>query len=213
MILVVDNFDSFVHNLARYIRQLGQQTLILRNDDDRLDSLESLAPDAILISPGPKTPAESGKCIELVRQFAGKIPIIGVCLGHQVIVEAFGGRIVNASEPIHGRISNVVHWNHPMFAEIPTPFQACRYHSLAAERCTFPSDLEVTAESDDGQIMACAHATKPVIGIQFHPESILTEHGYTLLANTLDFCGLTAIRTGGNSIRSLSRKLEASCDH
>lgn len=190
MILIVDNYDSFVHNLARYIRQLGAETLVLRNDDSRLDNVSQLAPEAIVISPGPGTPAQSGKSLALIQKHMGKIPLLGVCLGHQAIVEAMGGRLAHAIEPMHGRTSKIYHDGHPMFSEIESPFQVCRYHSLVADAESIPERLSVTGRTDDGQIMAIANDSLKVYGIQFHPEAILSEFGYTLLANLLKLCSI-----------------------
>lgn len=182
---MIDNYDSFVDNLARYLRQLGAETRVVRNDAISLAEIASLAPQGILLSPGPGRPAEAGVCIPLVQRFARSVPILGVCLGHQAIAEAFGGQVVRAGEPMHGRSSLVQHDGAGIFAGIPSPFQAGRYHSLVVEASTLPGALEVHAVAKDGTIMAVALAESCLWGVQFHPESLLTEHGYTLLGNFL----------------------------
>ena len=187
MILLLDNYDSFVHNLARYIAELGGEPVVRRNDEMSLADVESMAPSHIVVSPGPCTPAEAGISIPLIQRFAGSIPILGVCLGHQAIGAAFGGRIVRAARPMHGRTSPIVHGGDGLFAGLPSPMLATRYHSLVIERETVPADLEVVAVAeDDGEIMAVRHRSHPVYGVQFHPESILSEHGYALIEHFLD---------------------------
>lgn len=190
MILVIDNYDSFVHNLARYLRQLGQPTLVRRNDAIDIAEIHSLQPEAIVLSPGPCTPNESGVCLEIVRQLGDSIPILGVCLGHQAIVSALGGNIVRADRPMHGQASSVQHVGERIFQDVPSPFQVGRYHSLIAERASLPSCLRVDAETVDGTVMAVSHERWPLFGVQFHPESVLTEHGYRLLANFFTAAGL-----------------------
>ncbi len=185
MILVIDNYDSFVHNLARYLRRLGCETIVMRNDEVTVETIEKLAPQAIVISPGPCTPTEAGCCLDVIRKFNATIPMLGICLGHQAIVEAFGGTIVRANEPIHGRQSKISHTDSPIFAQIHSPFVAGRYHSLIALKTDLPADLIATARTDEGVIMAVEHTTLPIVGLQFHPESILTECGYQLLVNFL----------------------------
>jgi anthranilate synthase/aminodeoxychorismate synthase-like glutamine amidotransferase len=192
VILVIDNYDSFVYNLARYFERLGHATDVVRNTAIGIEHVESLQPDAIVLSPGPCTPETAGCSLELVRYFCGRIPILGVCLGHQTIAAALGGRIVRASEPVHGRTSPIVHQNRGLFAGLPNPLTAGRYHSLVVDEATLPDDLEITARTSDGTIMAVEHRTKPVVGLQFHPESVLTEHGYALLAAFLRRAGLSA---------------------
>jgi anthranilate synthase/aminodeoxychorismate synthase-like glutamine amidotransferase len=194
MIFLVDNYDSFVHNLARYFKRLGQQTLVVRNDAIDADRVRDLRPAAIILSPGPCTPREAGASIELVRQFHHELPILGICLGHQTIAAAFGGKTVQASEPVHGRASPVRHNEKGIFAGLPNPISVGRYHSLAVEEDSVPSELEVTARTIDGVVMAIAHRELPVIGLQFHPESILTECGYDLLAAFLRIAGLPVPR-------------------
>lgn len=190
MILLIDNYDSFVHNLARYFRQLGCQTQVIRNDALTIEQVIAMQPEAIVLSPGPCTPDQAGISLELVAKCAASIPILGICLGHQVIVQAFGGSIIVSHHPMHGRESELVHWGSPMFANIPSPFKAGRYHSLIADRERLPSCLKVTARTDDFTIMAVEHETYPVVGLQFHPESILTEHGYRIIHNFLKLAGV-----------------------
>jgi anthranilate synthase/aminodeoxychorismate synthase-like glutamine amidotransferase len=186
MILVIDNYDSFVHNLARYLRELGRETLVLRNDAVSLDDIAALAPSHIVISPGPCTPNEAGVSVAAVRRFGPSIPVLGVCLGHQAIGQACGGRVVRARRPMHGKTSLVRHDGAGIFAGLPNPLRATRYHSLVVAREDLPDDLAIAAESEDGEIMALAHRRWPVIGLQFHPEAVLTEHGHDLLRNFLD---------------------------
>lgn len=190
MILLIDNYDSFVHNLARYFRRLGQETLVVRNDAITLDEIRAHAPRAIVLSPGPCTPDEAGMTIDIVREFHLHVPMLGVCLGHQAIAAAFGGRIVRAAEPMHGRVSLVDHDGHGLFAELPLPLSVCRYHSLVVDETTLPTEFSITARTSDGTVMALAHRGLPVVGVQFHPEAALTEHGYALLANFLRLAGL-----------------------
>ncbi len=190
MVLLIDNYDSFVHNLARYLRRLEQDTLVIRNDALTPQEIIEKRPSAIVLSPGPCTPSEAGCSLDLVRAAAGKIPILGVCLGHQTIAAAFGGKIIRAPEPMHGRASLIHHTGHDLFSGIANPLLVGRYHSLIVEARSMPADLEVTARTDDGTIMALAHRRWPVFGVQFHPESILTTSGYAILANFLRLAGL-----------------------
>jgi anthranilate synthase/aminodeoxychorismate synthase-like glutamine amidotransferase len=185
MILVIDNYDSFVHNLARYLRELGWATQVVRNDGFSLDDIAALRPSHIVISPGPCTPNEAGISVSTVRRFGSSIPILGVCLGHQSIGQAFGGRIVRARRPMHGKTSMIRHNNGGIFVGLPNPLQATRYHSLVVAKEDLPEDLMITAESQEGEIMALAHRRHPIVGVQFHPEAVLTEHGYDLLRNFL----------------------------
>lgn len=185
MILLIDNKDSFVHNLARYVAELGEQPLIRRHDVITVEEAERLAPSAIIISPGPCTPARAGISVELIRAVAENTPVLGVCLGHQCIAAAFGGRIVRAPRPLHGRASRIHHQGTGLFRELPSPLTAGRYHSLVVERGSLPDALRVTARDDDGEIMSIEHRHLPVYGVQFHPESTLTEHGYAILARFL----------------------------
>ena len=182
MILLIDNYDSFVYNLARYVRELGEDALVRRHDEVTLDEIEELAPSHVIISPGPCTPAEAGISTDVVRRFGPRIPILGVCLGHQCIGAAYGGDIVRAGRPMHGKTSLVTHDATSVFAGLPSPLEVARYHSLVIARETLPASLRVTAvAADDGEIMAVEHREHPVVGVQFHPESASTEHGYALL--------------------------------
>ena len=185
MILVIDNYDSFVHNLARYFRQLGCDTNVIRNDSISIKQIQQLNPDAIVLSPGPCDPDQAGICLKVIEQFRTTKPILGVCLGHQAIIQAFGGTIVQAKEPMHGRGSQVEHSGSPMFAEVPSPFMAARYHSLVGQPTTVPDCLTVTAKTADRTVMAVEHKTLPIVGLQFHPESVLTNCGYRLISNFL----------------------------
>ena len=185
MILVIDNYDSFVHNLARYFRRLGQETQVVRNDLLSVTEIAGLKPSAIVISPGPCSPDQAGVSLELVAKLHQRIPLLGVCLGHQAIIQALGGTIDRADEPRHGRSSQVFHEDSPLFERIHSPFVAARYHSLVGDGGTLPDSLKATARTDDGLIMAVEHDSLPVFGVQFHPESILTECGFQLLANFL----------------------------
>ena len=186
MLLMIDNYDSFTYNLVQYLGELGADVRVYRNDAITLDEVAALAPAQIVVSPGPCTPNEAGISVPLIRRFAGKVPILGVCLGHQAIGQAFGGRIVRAQRVMHGKLSPVTHDGRGVFAGLPTPFAVTRYHSLAIERESVPDDLEVTATADDGEIMGVRHRHLAVEGVQFHPEAILTEHGMRLLANFLE---------------------------
>jgi anthranilate synthase/aminodeoxychorismate synthase-like glutamine amidotransferase len=182
MILLVDNYDSFVYNLARYVRELGAEAIVRRNDAISLDDVAVLAPSHIILSPGPCTPAEAGISTDVVRRFGSTTPILGVCLGHQCIGAAYGGDIVRAGRPVHGKTSPIAHDGSSVFAGLPSPFWAARYHSLVIARASLPSCLRVTASAgDDGEIMAVEHRTHPVAGVQFHPESAASEYGYAIL--------------------------------
>lgn len=181
MILLIDNYDSFVYNLARYARELGGEPVVRRNDQVMLDEIAALRPSHIIISPGPCSPVEAGISTDIVRRFGPSIPILGVCLGHQCIGAAYGGEIVRAGRVMHGKTSLIHHDSSGVFEGLPTPFVATRYHSLVIAPASLPSALRVLATSDDGEIMAVAHREHPVTGLQFHPESALTEHGYRLL--------------------------------
>lgn len=185
MILLIDNYDSFVWNLARYVRELGGEPLVLRNDAVAPDEIAGLAPSHIIISPGPCTPDEAGVSLGVIRRFGASIPTLGVCLGHQAIGVAFGGRVVRAARPMHGKTSDIAHDGTGLFAGLPSPFTATRYHSLAVERGSLPADLVVTATAEDGEIMAVRHRRHPVVGTQFHPESVLTEGGHAILGRFL----------------------------
>lgn len=185
MILLIDNYDSFVYNLARYVRELGETPLVRRHDALSVDQVADLAPSHIIISPGPCSPKEAGISTELVRQLGARIPILGVCLGHQCIGAAYGGEIVRAGAPMHGKVSRIHHTGAGLFAGLPSPFSATRYHSLVIAPPSIPPGLRVTATSEDGEVMAVQHVEHPVHGLQFHPESVLTEHGYRLLDHFL----------------------------
>ena len=185
MLLMIDNYDSFTYNLVQYLGELGADVHVHRNDAITLEQIAAWEPELIVISPGPCTPNEAGISLSLIQRFAGEIPILGVCLGHQAIGQAFGGRIVRAQRVMHGKLSPVTHDGRGVFAGLPSPFAATRYHSLAIERTSLPPALEVTATADDGEIMGVRHRELPVEGVQFHPEAILTEHGKRLLANFL----------------------------
>jgi para-aminobenzoate synthetase component II len=185
MLLLIDNYDSFTYNLAHYFGELGCKLLVKRNDEISLEEITALAPSYICISPGPCTPREAGISKDVALRFGGKIPILGVCLGHQCIAEAYGGKIMRASALVHGKSSMIRHNGSGLFTDLPKPFAAGRYHSLVVERSSFPRCLEITAESEDGEIMALRHRQFPMHGVQFHPESILTREGRKILAHFL----------------------------
>ena len=184
MILLIDNYDSFVYNLARYFAELGCDTHVARNDEVTIDDIASMKPDALVLSPGPCTPKEAGICCEAVKELSGKLPILGVCLGHQAIADALGGEIIRAPIPVHGKTSAIQHSGEGVFKDLPNPLKATRYHSLIVDAETLPSCLCRTAYADD-LIMGIQHAAHPTFGVQFHPESILTDSGHRLLANFL----------------------------
>jgi anthranilate synthase/aminodeoxychorismate synthase-like glutamine amidotransferase len=183
MILLLDNYDSFTYNLAQYLGQLGESLLVRRNDQITLEEAAAIQPDRIVISPGPGTPQQSGITVDLIRRFAGKVPILGVCLGHQAIGYAFGGRVVRAAKIMHGKTSEITHDGKTIFRNVPQRFTATRYHSLIVERRSLARELEISAETDDGTIMGLRHRELPVEGVQFHPESVLTPAGLELLRN------------------------------
>ena len=185
MLLMIDNYDSFTYNLVQYLGELGQDVQVYRNDEIDLAKVAELKPRYIVISPGPCTPNEAGISVPLINEFAGKIPILGVCLGHQSIGQAFGGNIIHAKQLMHGKTSLIHHNNVGVFKDLPNPYTATRYHSLVIERETLPDCLEITAWTDDDEIMGVRHKTLAVEGVQFHPESILTEYGHELLDNFL----------------------------
>lgn len=185
MILVIDNYDSFTYNLVQYLGELGQEIVVKRNDAIDLPGIEELSPDHILISPGPCTPNEAGISLGVIRHFKGRIPILGVCLGHQAIGQAFGGDVVRAGKLMHGKTSPIHHDGQTIFKDIPSPYTATRYHSLIVRKETLPDCLEISATSDEGEIMGLRHKAYPIEGVQFHPESIITDHGLTLLRNFL----------------------------
>jgi anthranilate synthase/aminodeoxychorismate synthase-like glutamine amidotransferase len=185
MLLVIDNYDSFTYNLVQYLAELGQQIRVVRNDEVSVDDVARMSPEHIVISPGPCTPNEAGISLEVIRRLSGQIPILGVCLGHQSIGQAFGGKVIRAKEVVHGKTSRVFHDDKGIFAGLPNPFEATRYHSLVVERSSLPDCLEITAKTWDEEIMGLRHKTLPVEGLQFHPESFLTKVGKDLLRNFL----------------------------
>ncbi len=185
MLLMIDNYDSFTYNLVQYFGELGEDVRVVRNDEVSLDDVERMSPQRICISPGPCTPNEAGISLALLRRFAERVPILGVCLGHQAIGQAFGGKVVRAKTLMHGKVSPIRHSSQGVFAALPDRFSAARYHSLAVERASLPECLEITAWTEDGEIMGLRHRTLPVEGVQFHPESIATEHGHAMLRNFL----------------------------
>ncbi len=186
MLLMLDNYDSFTYNLVQYFGELGEDVQVRRNDEVSVADIEAMKPQRICVSPGPCSPAEAGISVELIKHFAGKIPILGVCLGHQAIGAAYGGDIVRAQQIMHGKVSPITHTGTDVFSGLPSPFVVTRYHSLAVKRDTLPACLEITAQTEDGEIMGLRHTTLPVYGVQFHPESILSEHGHALLQNFLN---------------------------
>jgi anthranilate synthase/aminodeoxychorismate synthase-like glutamine amidotransferase len=209
-LLLIDNYDSFVFNLARYFERLGQQTHVVRNTAIDAAGVRAMAPDSLVLSPGPCAPRQAGCSLDLVRQLHAELPILGVCLGHQVIVEALGGRIVRAREPVHGRTSPIFHDGRGVFENLPNPLAATRYHSLVVDEASLPAVLKITARTEDGTIMAFQHRELPVVGLQFHPESILTEYGYPILAAFLRLARLPVpstlpaigneLQTGGSGL-------------
>jgi anthranilate synthase component 2 len=186
MLLMIDNYDSFTYNIVQYFGELGETVRTVRNDEITLEQIADLNPDRICISPGPKSPKDAGVSVDVLREFAGKKPILGVCLGHQAIGEAFGGNIIRAKQVMHGKTSKIAHTGDGVFKGLPSPFTVIRYHSLAIERASLPSCLEVTAWTDDGEIMGVRHKEFDIEGVQFHPESILSEHGHAMLKNFLE---------------------------
>jgi anthranilate synthase component 2 len=190
MILVIDNYDSFTYNLVHYLNELGAETQVVRNDALSAEDALALRPEAVLLSPGPCTPNEAGVCLALIASAPADLPILGVCLGHQAIGQAYGGEVVRAKALMHGKTSPIHHTGKGVFAGLANPFTATRYHSLSVRRDTLPQSLEVTAWTDDGEVMGFQHTTRPVFGVQFHPESIATEGGHALLANFLDSAGV-----------------------
>jgi anthranilate synthase component 2 len=185
MLLMIDNYDSFTYNLVQYFGELGEEVMVFRNDEITSDEVERLKPERIVISPGPCTPNEAGISVSLIEHYSDRVPILGVCLGHQSIGQAFGGKIIHARQLMHGKTSPVFHKGTGVFRDLPNPFTATRYHSLVIERESLPEGLEITAWTEDGEIMGVRHKTLPVEGLQFHPESILTEYGHRLLENFL----------------------------
>jgi anthranilate synthase component 2 len=199
MIVLIDNYDSFTFNLFHYLSGLGAKVVVHRNDKIAADDVVASDPDAIVLSPGPCTPKEAGICLDLIAAAAGKVPILGVCLGHQAIGDAFGGRVVRAPTPVHGKLSAIRHSGAGIFRGINAPFQATRYHSLVVERASLPEELTVTADTEDGLIMGLAHSRLPVHGVQFHPESIASEHGHLMLKNFLELAAQWNAARGRNS--------------
>lgn len=185
MLLMIDNYDSFTYNLVQYFAELGEEVKVFRNDEITVEDVAKLNPARICISPGPCSPAEAGISVETIKRYAGQIPILGVCLGHQAIGEAFGGKVIRAQKVMHGKTDNIHHAGVGIFKDLPDPFKVTRYHSLAIEKSSLPAMLEVTATSSDGEIMGVRHKELAVEGVQFHPESILSEHGHALLKNFL----------------------------
>ncbi|WP_342753091.1 aminodeoxychorismate/anthranilate synthase component II [Shouchella clausii] len=186
MILMIDNYDSFTYNLVQYLGELGEELVVKRNDEITLQEIEDLNPDCIMISPGPCSPNEAGISLEAIRAFAGKVPIFGVCLGHQAIAQAFGGHVVQAERLMHGKTSNVQHDGKTIFAGLPSPLVVTRYHSLIVKRETLPGCFEISAETTEGEVMAIRHKELAIEGVQFHPESIMTKEGKTLLRQFID---------------------------
>lgn len=189
MLLMIDNYDSFTYNLVQYFGELGEEVIVFRNDKITIPEIEKIKPERIVISPGPCTPKEAGISIDVIKYFKGKLPILGVCLGHQAIGAAFGGRIVRAKNLMHGKTSIIFHDGKTIFEGIPSPFEATRYHSLVIERETLPEELIITAWTEDGEIMGVRHRRYTIEGVQFHPESILTKHGHDILRNFLKLTG------------------------
>jgi anthranilate synthase/aminodeoxychorismate synthase-like glutamine amidotransferase len=196
MIVLLDNYDSFVHNLARYVRELGGEPRVFRNDAASVDEVAALGPTHIIVSPGPCTPSEAGISVELIRRLGPVTPVLGVCLGHQAIGAAYGARVVRAAQPMHGRTSGISHDRTGVLRGLPTPFRATRYHSLVLERTSLPPELVVNAVSEDGEVMAVRHSAHPVHGVQFHPESVLTEHGHAIVRSFLEVPPAAASRRG-----------------
>jgi anthranilate synthase component 2 len=201
MIILIDNYDSFTFNLYHYLSGLGAQVVVRRNDKIATAEVIAADPDAIVLSPGPCTPNDAGICLDLIRQASARIPIFGVCLGHQAIGQVFGGEVVRAPVPVHGKLSQIRHQGAGVFLGINGPFQATRYHSLVVERASLPADLAVVAETDDRLVMGLAHARLPVHGVQFHPESIASEHGHLILKNFLDLAAAWNAATGRRAAR------------
>ena len=196
MIVLIDNYDSFTFNLFHYLGGLGADVAVYRNDKTSVAAVMAMDPDGLVLSPGPCTPNEAGICLDLVTQAAATVPILGVCLGHQAIGQAFGGHVVRAPLPVHGKVSEIQHWQGALFQNVPSPFRATRYHSLIVERASLPGELAVTALTRDGLIMGLSHSSLPVHGVQFHPESIACEHGHRLLGNFLELAAAWNLAQG-----------------
>ena len=189
MLILIDNYDSFTYNLVHYLGELGAESVVIRNDKISAEEVIAKKPQAIVLSPGPCTPNEAGVCLDLIKKAGPKIPLLGVCLGHQSIGQSYGGKVIRAPEPMHGKLSTITNTGKGVFKDLPKAFQITRYHSLIVERKTLPDCLEITAETSDGIIMGMQHKTHPVHGVQFHPESIASEQGHALLANFLTLAG------------------------
>ncbi|MEQ1670331.1 MAG: aminodeoxychorismate/anthranilate synthase component II [Hyphomicrobium sp.] len=189
MLILIDNYDSFTYNLVHYLGELGAESVVIRNDKVTAEEVIAQKPKAIVLSPGPCTPNEAGVCLDLIKKAGAKIPLLGVCLGHQSIGQSYGGKVIRAPQPMHGKLSTITHTNKGIFKGLPKSFEITRYHSLIVERATLPDCLEITAETADGIIMGLQHKTHPVHGVQFHPESIASEQGHALLANFLALAG------------------------
>jgi anthranilate synthase component 2 len=194
MLILIDNYDSFTYNLVHYLGELGAPCEVYRNDKITADEVLAAKPQAIVLSPGPCTPNEAGICIDLIAKAGAKVPLLGVCLGHQAIGQVYGGRVVRAAEPMHGKLSTIHHTGQGVFKGLPSRFDVTRYHSLVVERASLPAELEITAETADGTIMGLQHRSHPVHAVQFHPESIASEHGHALLANFLELAGMSPRR-------------------
>lgn len=212
MVLLIDNYDSFVFNLSRYIEELGVATHVVRNDAISVPEIQDMHPAAIVLSPGPCAPAEAGICCQVVQSLYQEIPILGVCLGHQAIGEALGARIVRSPQPMHGRTSEIVHGDSPLFAGCPNPLTVARYHSLVVDEATLPESLKVTARTHDGLMMAMEHRTERVFGVQFHPESILTRYGHQILHNFLQLSGVATRSDWLSEEQQAESSLETSAD-
>jgi anthranilate synthase/aminodeoxychorismate synthase-like glutamine amidotransferase len=219
MILLIDNYDSFVFNLARYVTELGVEAEVVRNDAVSVSQVIESKPEVIILSPGPCTPAEAGICVDLVREVSGEIPLLGVCLGHQAIAAALGASVVRAPEPVHGRTSLVTHDGRQMFDSLPNPLRVTRYHSLVVEETSLPDELKVTSQTDDGLVMAFEHRRHPTFGVQFHPESILTQMGHDLMRNFLRLAEIgTLLSPAGDALgaaglgQNIATELESRID-
>ena len=202
MLVIIDNYDSFTYNLVHFLGELGAESRVLRNDAATAEEVLALNPKAIVLSPGPCDPDRAGICIDLVKKATGKVPVLGVCLGHQTIGQVFGGRVIRAPIAMHGKLSRMHHQGKGLFAGLKQDFEATRYHSLLVERATLPKDLEITAETSDGLIMGLQHRTHPIHGVQFHPESIASEQGHLLLANFLRLAGIQVTRVPESAPRA-----------
>jgi para-aminobenzoate synthetase component II len=204
MLLVIDNYDSFTFNLVQYIREIGEDVVVKRNDKLTIEEIEAMNPDQILLSPGPGNPDSAGICLEVVNKLHSKFPILGVCLGQQIIAQAFGARIIKAKQPMHGKTSQIIHDERGVFFDLPSPLQVARYHSLIVGEASLPNCLEISAKSDDGEIMAIRHRKYKVEGVQFHPEAILTEHGLEMLRNFINISKGNKVVTLRNENKILS---------